>query len=166
MHLTKFSDYAFRGLILAASRGGDLVTIEETATTFGISQGHLKKVVLAMTRAGYLRGVKGRSGGYMLARKPQDINLGEVLRTTETDFGIFKCFQDGSACVNLGPCRLSVIGHKAARAFLAAFDAVTLADVLCPNPHSTFCPQNKPPALLKHTALWHCAGLSQSVAFG
>ena len=63
MHLTKFSDYSLRVLMLAAARGEKRVTIEETAAVFGISQGHLKKVVLAMTRAGYLRDIKGRSGG-------------------------------------------------------------------------------------------------------
>ena len=67
MHLSKFSDYALRVLMLAAARKDERLTIEETATTFGISQGHLKKVVLAMTRAGFLRGIKGRTGGYELA---------------------------------------------------------------------------------------------------
>jgi len=133
MHLTKFSDYALRVLMLAAANGDDRVTIKETAATFGISQGHLKKVVLAMTRAGYLRGIKGRSGGYLLARKPEDINLGAVLRITETDFAMFECFQHGKACPIVGPCRLPSVGRKAVAAFLAAFDAVSLADVALPS---------------------------------
>jgi Rrf2 family transcriptional regulator, nitric oxide-sensitive transcriptional repressor len=132
MHLTKFSDYALRVLLLAAARGEQRVTIEETATTFGISQGHLKKVVMAMTRAGFLRGIKGRSGGYLLARKPQEINLGAVLRITETDFGMFECVRDGAACPILGPCCLPMVARKATMAFLAAFDQVTLADVALP----------------------------------
>ena len=132
MHLTKFSDYALRVLMIAASRGADRVTIEETADIFGISHGHLKKVVLKLTRAGYLQGIKGRGGGYLLAKKPEDINLGAVLRLTETDFGVFECFQDGMACPIVGPCRLPAVGRKAIAAFLAAFDQVTLADVMLP----------------------------------
>jgi Rrf2 family nitric oxide-sensitive transcriptional repressor len=132
MHLSKFSDYALRVLMIAAARGDDRLTIQETAATFGISQGHLKKVVLKLTRAGYLRGIKGRSGGYLLAKSPEEINLGAVLRMTETDFGVFECFHDGQTCPIVGPCRLPSLAHKAISAFLATFDQVTLADVALP----------------------------------
>jgi Rrf2 family transcriptional regulator, nitric oxide-sensitive transcriptional repressor len=132
MHLTKFSDYTLRVLMLAAAREDQRITIEETAATFGISHGHLKKVVLAMSRAGYLNGIKGRNGGYTLARKPEEINLGDVLRITETDFTMFECVQDGRPCPILGPCRLPFVGRKAAMAFLNVFDQVTLADVALP----------------------------------
>jgi Rrf2 family transcriptional regulator, nitric oxide-sensitive transcriptional repressor len=138
MHLTKFSDYALRVLMLAAAREEERVTIEETAETFGISQGHLKKVVLAMTRAGYLRGMKGRKGGYALARKPDEISLGAVLRITETNFSMFECVHDGKACPIVGPCRLPAVGRKAAMAFLTVFDQVTLADVAVPGSAFSF----------------------------
>jgi Rrf2 family nitric oxide-sensitive transcriptional repressor len=132
VHLTKFSDYSLRVLLLAASKDEQRVTIDETAAAFGISQGHLKKVVLAMTRAGYLRGFKGRNGGYVLARKAEEINLGAVLRITETDFAMFECVQQGKCCPIVGSCLLPAVGRKAAMAFLAAFDQVTLADVALP----------------------------------
>ena len=142
MHLTKFSDYALRVLMLAAARDGMRLTIEETAATFGISQAHLKKVVLALSRAGYLTGIKGRTGGYVLARTPDDINLGAVLRVTETDFTMFECIHAGAACPIAGPCRLPQVARKAVQGFLAAFDQVTLRDVLLPN--SAFQPRGRP----------------------
>lgn len=132
MQLTKFSDYALRVLMLAAARGAERVTIEETAATFGISQGHLKKVVLALTRSGFLVGIKGRSGGFVLARKAEEINLGAVLRVTETGFALFECSHAGQPCPVLGPCRLPAVGRKAIAAFLDTFDQVTLADVALP----------------------------------
>jgi Rrf2 family transcriptional regulator, nitric oxide-sensitive transcriptional repressor len=132
MHLTKFSDYALRVLMLAAASGEQRVTIEDAATAFGISQAHLKKVVLTLTRAGHLRGIKGRSGGFHLARAPHEINLGQVLRLTETDFSTFECFESGAACPIFSPCRLRNVGREAVNAFLATFDKVTLADVALP----------------------------------
>ncbi|MBI1172524.1 Rrf2 family transcriptional regulator [bacterium] len=140
MHLTKFSDYALRVLMIAAARGQDRLTIDETAKIFGISQGHLKKVVLKLTRAGFLRGIKGRTGGYHLAKRPDEINLGAVLRVTETDFGVFECFQDGKACPIVGPCRLPAVGRKAVSAFLGAFDQMTLADMALPASAFSFAP--------------------------
>lgn len=132
MHLTKFSDYAMRVLMIAAAKAEARLTIEDTANIFGVSHGHLKKVVLKLTRAGFLRGMKGRTGGYVLALKPEEINLGAVLRVTEANFGVFECFHDGKACPIAGPCRLPAVGRKAISAFLAAFDQVTLANVSLP----------------------------------
>ena len=65
-----------------------------------------------MSRAGYLHGIKGRNGGYTLARKPEDINLGDVLRITETDFTMFDCVQDGQPCPILGPCLPTFCGAQ------------------------------------------------------
>ena len=63
MRLTDFSDYALRLLMYAGARGDRLVTIEETANLYGISRAHLMKVANQLTRAGFLRAVRGRSGG-------------------------------------------------------------------------------------------------------
>ena len=68
MRLTSFSDYAFRLLIFAASHGDRLVTIEEAARKFAISRAHLMKVANELTRAGFLKAVRGRSGGLTLGR--------------------------------------------------------------------------------------------------
>src|SRR5689334_14951689 len=84
--LTTFSDYALRVLMYAAVAGDRLITIEETAKTYNISRAHLMKVVNILTRTGYLKGVRGRAGGFTLAKSPEAINLGTVVRATEPDF--------------------------------------------------------------------------------
>ena len=61
MRLTHFSDYALRVLMYAAAQGDRLITIEETANVYGISRNHLMKVANQLTRAGYLKAVRGRS---------------------------------------------------------------------------------------------------------
>jgi len=132
MRLTKFSDYALRTLMFAASSPDTLVTIEQTATLYGISQAHLKKVVLLLTRAGFLRGVRGRSGGFTLALAPEDINLGEVLRVTEPDFGMVECFLPGNQCCITRRCGLPSIIDEALAAFITTFDRYTLAQYMLP----------------------------------
>ena len=71
MRLTTFSDYALRVLMYAATAGERLITIEETAKTYDVSRAHLMKVVNILTRTGYLKGVRGRSGGFTLAKPPE-----------------------------------------------------------------------------------------------
>jgi len=114
----------------AAIRGERLITIEETAATYRISRTHLMKVCHQLTKAGFLRAVRGRSGGLTLARAPSGIGIGEVLRLTEPDFVLVECFGSGNGCVIAPRCRLQGILHEALSAFLAAVDRYTLADLL------------------------------------
>lgn len=106
MRLTNFSDYALRVLMYAAAQGDRLITIEETADVCGISRAHLMKVANQLTRAGYLKAVRGRSGGLALAKRPNRIKLGDVLRATEPDFALVECFTTDNRCLITPRCRL------------------------------------------------------------
>lgn len=133
MRLTNFSDYALRLLMYAGAHEGRLITIEEAARAYGISRTHLMKVANMLTRAGYLRAVRGRTGGLMLARKPAAIRLGDVVRATEPDFVLAECFSPTGACVIKPLCRLPRILGEALQAFSATLDKYTLDDLmLCP----------------------------------
>lgn len=130
MRLTNFSDYALRVLMFAAAQADRLITIEETAEVYGISRAHLMKVVNQLTRAGFLKAVRGRFGGLMLARPPEQINLGDVLRVTEPDFALVECLTADSLCVLTPRCRLRGILNEALAAFMATVDRHTLADLI------------------------------------
>lgn len=130
MRLTTFTDYALRVLMYAGASGERLATIEETARAYDISRAHLMKVVNILTKAGYLKGVRGRAGGFTLARAPQDINLGAVVRATEPDFALVECFASGNQCVVTGCCRLPNVLNEALLAFAATLDRYTLADIM------------------------------------
>ncbi len=129
MRLTQFTDYALRILIYAATHADRLITIEETSDAYGISRNHLMKVANLLTREGYLRAVRGRSGGLTLARPAQDIGLGDVVRTTEPDFAMVECFTHGNVCRITPACRLKGILGRALKAFLAEMDQHTLAEL-------------------------------------
>src|SRR5215472_4440682 len=106
MQLTKFSDYALRVLMYVHAAGDRRVTIEEMAASYRISRAHLMKVVNALTRAGFLTAVRGRSGGLMLGRPADEIRLGEVIRSTEPDFALVECFATDNQCIVTRCCRL------------------------------------------------------------
>ncbi len=129
MQLTMFSDLALRVLMFTQAAGDRLVTIDEIADAYGISRTHLTKVVNALTRAGYLTAVRGRSGGLRLARPADQIVLGDVVRTTEPDFALVECFSTGNQCVITKCCRLQGVLQEALEAFLAVLDRNTLASI-------------------------------------
>lgn len=130
MRLTNFSDYALRVLMYSAARGDALITIEETAQVYGISRAHLMKVVNQLTRAGFLTAVRGRSGGLKLAKRPDRIRLGDVVRSTEPDFAMVECLGAGNCCLITQRCRLRGIVAEALNAFIGTLDRYTLADLM------------------------------------
>lgn len=154
MRLTTLSDYALRVLMYAASEEGRLITIAETAQVYEISKSHLMKVVNILTRAGYLQGVRGRSGGFRLAMAPSQIGLGDVLRATEPDFALVECLGSGKQCVLTPSCRLPAMFREATESFLATMDQYTLADLLLqPDGTSVLAAIQSPISGLQHIEL-------------
>lgn len=129
MQLTMFSDLALRVLMYTQAAGDRLVTIDEITGAYNVSRAHLNKVVNALTRAGYLKAVRGRAGGVRLGKPPEEIGIGNVIRATEPDFALVECFATGNQCVITKCCRLKSVLDDALRAFLTTLDQHTLATI-------------------------------------
>jgi Rrf2 family nitric oxide-sensitive transcriptional repressor len=130
VRLTYHTDYALRMLVYLALNRGRPSRVADVAESYGISRNHLLKVALRLGRLGYLTTVRGRSGGIALARKPEDINLGDVVRQVEDDFGLVECMRpEGGTCAISSACRLKGVVRKAVEAFLSVFDDYSLADI-------------------------------------
>ena len=130
MKLTLHTDYALRMLIYLAANGGRPARVANVAESYGISRNHLLKVALRLGKLGYVATLRGRSGGITLARSPEAINLGEVVRQMEADFALVDCMGSGSGVCAISPaCKLKGIVKKALDAFLSIFDEYTLADI-------------------------------------
>ncbi|MGQ4880672.1 Rrf2 family transcriptional regulator [Billgrantia sp. LNSP4103-1] len=130
MHLTRYTDYALRVLIYLAVKGEERSTIHEIAESFGVSRNHLMKVVQDLSHRGYITTIRGKNGGLLLNRAPEEISLGGLVRDTEHELGLVECFRDNNDCVITPACRLKPIFNEALGAFLAVLDRYTLADML------------------------------------
>lgn len=131
MQLTLYTDFSLRALIYLGLRRDRLATVSEIAESYGISRNHLVKVVHNLASLGYIHSTRGKGGGLSLARAPELINIGDVVRHTEVNFNIVECF-DGkhNRCPITAMCRLKGVLSDAAEAFLHVLDGYTLADVL------------------------------------
>ncbi len=131
MQLTLYTDYSLRVLIYLGIRPGQQATITEIADAYKISRNHLVKVVHNLANWGYITTTRGRGGGMMLAHKPEDICLGEVVRRTEPNFNMVECFDKETNTCPISPCCILIKGLKVARkAFLDVLDSFTLADAV------------------------------------
>jgi Rrf2 family nitric oxide-sensitive transcriptional repressor len=131
VRLTSYTDYSLRTLMYLAMHGDRLATIQEIADLHGISKNHLMKVVHQLGLAGHIETVRGRNGGLRLKRPAADINIGALVRSTETDFFMAECFDRANNTCPLTPdCQLKWVLNQATQAFLAVLDGATLASLL------------------------------------
>jgi len=130
VQLTRYSDYSFRVLIYLALAPERLVTIEEISRRYGISKAHLTKVVHELGLRGYVETVRGRRGGLRLARRPDEIGVGELVRETEGSLALVECFEPRGECAIEPACGLRAVLHEALAGFLGVLDRYTLADLV------------------------------------
>lgn len=131
MQLTLYTDYSLRVLVYLGLKGEQLSTISEIAGHYGISRNHLVKVVHNLANHGFIRTSRGKGGGMRLARRPEAINIGDVVRHTEGSFNLVECFDiAGSGCPITPICKLKGALHRATKSFMEVLDSYTLADVL------------------------------------
>lgn len=134
MQLTRHTDYALRVLIFLAWKREELATIGEIARSYDISENHVMKIVHQLGRLGYIATQRGKGGGLRLARAPEEIRLGDVVRDTEETLHVVECLAEGYGgdCCLAPRCRLKSILSNAQRAFLAHLDGYTLKDIAPP----------------------------------
>jgi Rrf2 family nitric oxide-sensitive transcriptional repressor len=130
MRLTLYTDYSLRVLLYLANKEGESVTITELADFYKISRNHLVKVVHNLGLNGYILTTRGRHGGLRLAHAAKDIQIGQVVRSTEPDFDLLECFNPATdQCVVSRSCSLKGVLFGAQAGFLAVLDKYTLADM-------------------------------------
>lgn len=131
MQFTHFTDYSLRTLIYLGVLQSRLVTTSEVAGSYGISQSHLTKVVHQLAGRGYIQTTRGKGGGMRLARLPQLINIGDVVRDMEDNIDLVECFNaKNQSCPLLPACALKSVLAEARKNFFDTLDRYTLADLL------------------------------------
>lgn len=130
MHITRYTDYSLRVLMYVALNGNRQCTIADIAASYDISKNHLMKVVQALNIQGYLIASRGKNGGLSLNGRPEDINIGQVIRDMEQDLSLVECFNADNKCAISPACQLKNVLNEALENFFKTLDKYTLADLL------------------------------------
>lgn len=131
MRLTVYTDYALRVMMYLAvkHKSGELSTIDDIVAAYKISRAHVAKIVYDLGVNGMILTVRGRMGGIKLACAPEDISIGDIVRSTEKDFAVVECHDAHVTvdCAILPVCNLKSGFKRAIDAFLSELDQMTLA---------------------------------------
>jgi len=127
-------DYASRALLSLALHDGEgqPTSVRDIAERTGLPQPYLEQILLALKGAGLVRSKRGVGGGYVLARSPADLTLGQIVSAVEGpiqagDFG--EPHQNG-ACDHEGQCVLLAVWSDVGEYMRRHLDSFTLADMV------------------------------------
>jgi Rrf2 family protein len=126
-------DYASRALLSLALHGGQSTptSVRDIAERTGLPQPYLEQILLALKGAGVVRSKRGVGGGYVLARPPEEITLGQIVSAVDGpiqagDFG--EPHQNG-ACDHEGQCVLLSVWADVGQHMRHHLDSFTLSDM-------------------------------------
>lgn len=124
--------YALRVMIdIAEHQSGSYIPLKEVAQRQEISEKYLEAIIKVLTRADFVRGLRGKGGGYQLTRLPEQYTVGDILRLTEGSLAPVSCLNGKmSPCSRASACRTLAMWQKLDMMINTYFDGITLADLL------------------------------------
>ena len=134
MRVSTRGDYASRALLSLALHPEQErpTSVRDIANRTGLPQPYLEQILLALKGAGIVRSKRGVGGGYVLARDPDEITLGQIVSAVDGpiavgDFG--EPHQNG-ACEHEGQCILLQVWRDVGEHMRHHLDSFTLADMV------------------------------------
>jgi Rrf2 family protein len=135
MKLSSQEEYGLRCLLQVARHGPDgSTTIPEIARIEGLSIPHVAKLMRLLRRGGFVKSVRGQAGGYKLARRPDQINIGELLawmggRLFEPSFCTMHAGM-AALCTHSVECSIRSLWQSVQQVVDQMLAKVTLSDLL------------------------------------
>jgi Rrf2 family protein len=134
--LSQKARYALHSLIVLANRGGDEpMMIADIAEEAGVPRKFLEQILLGLKKRGIVRSHRGRQGGYMLGRAPQEISFADIIRETDGPLALSPCvsvtaYHRCEDCDDEDTCAIRKVLLAARDATAAVLESRTLASAV------------------------------------
>lgn len=116
---------------LAEHNTGEYLLLNDIAARQGISEKYLEGIMAVLSKAGFVRSLRGRGGGYRLARSPEEYTVGSVLKLTEGSLAPVSCTRErGAPCGRAAECRMFPMWAQLDRMISDYLEGITVADLV------------------------------------
>ncbi len=134
MKVSTRGDYASRALLSLALHSDDPgpTSVKDVADRTGLPQPYLEQILLALKGAGLVRSKRGVGGGYVLARKPIEITLAQIVSAVDGPIvaGDFGLPHENGACEHEGQCVLLTVWESVGEHMRKHLNSFTLEDMV------------------------------------
>jgi Rrf2 family protein len=117
---------------LALNYGDGPISLKTISTKYSISENYLEQLLAKLRKQGYINTVRGVNGGYLLARPPEEITVGMILRALEGEITPSECLT-GESCSRESICATRVIFEKIESGINDVIDKTYLIDMVKQN---------------------------------
>lgn len=134
--LSQKAKYALRALLtLAQHEEGELVLVAEIAEQEHLPKKFLELILLEMKKHGLLHSQRGKGGGYCLAKRPEQITFGQVIRIMDGPLAPLPCasvtgYRRCVDCRDEKTCEIRKVMRCVRDAMAEILDRTSLADAL------------------------------------
>jgi Rrf2 family protein len=120
---------------LAKNYAGKIVPVNLIAKNQNISERYLQNILLILVDAGLVKSVRGKNGGFVLAKDPERINLAEIVYALEEDKYLIECIEDGESCALAAAGAIKGVWEKASENLYGFLSEITLGKLsrMCAN---------------------------------
>ena len=134
MKLSTRSRYGARILVdLARNSNQGPVQIGEISKRQDISVKYLEQLIRPLKQANLVNSVRGPKGGHLLAVKPEDVTLGQIVRLFEGQSELVECISNPEKCSMSDDCQVRLAWGDATRVLYENLDNTTIADLMSAN---------------------------------
>lgn len=126
---TRTTEYALRTLGYMASREHELLSADALHAALKIPKKYLQRLLTDLTRSKLLKSVRGRNGGFRLARTTREITLAEIIHAVEGSRLKPECFFGFAKCALDAPCAMHEVWVRSQRTVHDALHTTRLADI-------------------------------------
>ena len=127
--------YALTVMVDLARNGGDTyVSLADIAEREKLSMKYLESIISVLNKGGLLLSLRGKNGGYKLAREPKDYNINEILLLTEGTLAPVSCImQEGVQCDKAATCSTLPLWAGLDKVIEGYLKGITLEDIISGN---------------------------------
>jgi len=115
---------------LARGFGGAPMSIKAIAEKQDIPEAYLEQIIAVLRRDELVTSIRGAQGGYMLARSPEEVTVGDVLRSLEGGLKLVDCLLEEDTCGKTCACPSRVVWKRISDGLNEIVDGITLKDMI------------------------------------
>jgi len=133
MKLSTRGRYGLRAVIdLALFGEKEAVSISSIAQRQSLSESYLEQLMSKLRKAGIIRSIRGAQGGYQLAKRPDQISVGDILRALEGDLNPVDCLaiSEKGGCIEQEVCVTKYVWKRISDSINDTVDGILLSTLL------------------------------------
>ncbi|HRY82155.1 MAG TPA: Rrf2 family transcriptional regulator [Candidatus Moranbacteria bacterium] len=120
-------EYGLRAVVNLARSYPKIKNIKAISIEENISAKYLERLIGELRKNNLVKSIKGKNGGYVLARKPREISAGEVIEVMEGQM-TSKC--NGTHCAHMKDCASSVVWIKLGEQIKKTLYGIKLSELI------------------------------------